>query len=110
MANRPILRLLDSRPACRKKGTPANFPRPQGTGCRQQGQRFRHEFERLEAALVHDDVAFELRQDPFGIAPERALVFVTAVPIGNFGRAARLVGLEVFSEIELAEDYERRMT
>ncbi|MCY4459226.1 MAG: hypothetical protein OXC26_02320 [Albidovulum sp.] len=106
MTNRPILRLFDSRPARRKKGAPAKFPRPQGTGHYQQCRRFRHEFERLEAAFVRNDAAFELRQDPFGIAPERALEFVTAVPIGDFGRAARLVGLEVLSEIELVEDYE----
>ena len=106
MTDRPILRLPNSRPASRKTGTPARFPRPRGAGRRRQGHRFRHEFERLEAALARDDAALELRRDPFGIAPERALVFVTAVPIGNFARAARLVGLEVLSEIELEEDYE----
>ena len=87
-------------------GAPARFPRPRGAGRRRQGQRFRQEFERLETALARDDAAFELRRDPFGIAPERALVFVTAVPIGDFARAARLVGLEVLSEIELDEDYD----
>ncbi len=46
-----------------------------------------------------------LRRDPGGIAPERALVFVTAVPIANFVRAAQLVGLEVLAEIDLDEDY-----
>ena len=43
---------------------------------------------------------------PLALHPERALVFITAVPIGDFGRAARLVGLEVLSEIELEEDYD----
>ena len=47
-----------------------------------------------------------MRSDPFGIAPERALVFISAVRIGNFARAARLVGLEVLSEIELDDDYD----
>ena len=46
-----------------------------------------------------------LRRDPGGIAPERALVFVAAVPIANFVRAARLVGLEVLAELDLDEDY-----
>ena len=87
-------------------GPPARFPRPRGTGRRGQGERFRREFERLENALARDDAALELRRDPFGIAPERALVFVTAVPIGDFARAARLVGLEVLSEIELDDDYD----
>ena len=86
-------------------GPPARFPRPRGVGRHQQGQRFRLEFERLEAALSREDATLVLRYDPFGIAPERALVFVTAVPIGNFARAARLVDLEVLSEIELEEDY-----
>lgn len=57
-------------------------------------------------ALAGDDAALELRCDPFGVAPERALVFVTAVSIGDLARAARLVGLEVLSEIELEEDYD----
>ena len=87
-------------------GAPARFPRPRGAGRRRQAQRFRQEFERLETALARDDAALELRRDPFGIAPERALVFVTAVQIGDFARAARLVGLEVLSEIELDEDYD----
>ena len=87
-------------------GAPARFPRPRGAGRHRQGQRFRQEFERLVAALARDDAALELRRDPFGIAPERALVFVTAVPIGDFARAARLVGLEVLSEIELDDDYD----
>ncbi len=87
------------------KDSPARFPRPRGTGRRRQGERFRQEFDRLEAALARGDAALELRKDPFGIAPERALVFVTAVPIADFARATRLVGLEVLSEIELEEDY-----
>ena len=106
MTERSILRLPDSRPSRRMTGAPARFPRPRGAGHRHQGQRFRHEFERLEAALARDDATLELRRDPVGIAPERALVFVTAVPISHFPPAARLVGLEVLSEIELEEDYE----
>src|SRR5690606_8964017 len=42
-----------------------------------------------------------------GIAPERALVFVTAGSVSNFARVAREAGLEIFSEEELeaVEDY-----
>lgn len=105
MNERPILRLPDSRPTRRITGPPARFPRPRGVGRHQQGQRFRQQFERLETALAGADVTLILRQDPFGIAPERAIVFVTAVPIGNFVRAARLVDLEVLSEIGLGTDY-----
>ena len=106
MTDRPILRLPNSRPVRRLTGAPARFPRPRGVGRYQQGQRFRQQFERLEAALAREDATLELRRDPFGIAPGRALVFITAVPIGDFARAARLVGLEVLSEIELEEDYD----
>ena len=106
MTDRPILRLPDSRPARRIPGGAARFPRPRGAGRRRQGERFRQEFDRLEATLAREDAALELRQDPFGIAPERALVFVTAVAIADFARAARLVGLEVLSEIELDDDYD----
>lgn len=42
-----------------------------------------------------------LREDPIGIAPERALVFVTAGSISGFARAAEKVGLELFAEVEI---------
>ena len=105
MTDRPILRLPDSRPARRLTGNPARIPQPRGAGYVRQGQRFRPVFARLEAAFAGDDATLELRGDPFGIAPERALVFVSAVRISDFARAARLVGLEVLSEIELDDDY-----
>ena len=69
-----------------------------------QGRRLSAQFDRLEAAFADEDPDVVLRQDPGGIAPERALVFVTALPISNFIRAARLVGLEVLAELEL-DDY-----
>ena len=40
-----------------------------------------------------------------GSPPSALLVFVTAVPISNFVRAARLVGLEVLAELDPDEDY-----
>lgn len=106
MTDRSILRLPSPRPTRRKPGSPARAPRPKGAEFRQQGQRFNHEFERLQSALDREDAAVELRRDPFGIAPERALVFVTAVSISDFARAARLVNLEIISEIELEDDYQ----
>ena len=106
MTDRPLLRLPNPRPTRRLTGAPAKVPRPQGADRRHQAQRFGHEFARIEVALAGEDPTLELRRDPFGIAPERALVFVTAVPIGDFTRAARLVGLEVLSEVELEDDYD----
>jgi len=64
------------------------------------------QFDRLEAAFAEEDPEVILRRDPGGIAPERALVFVTAVPISDFVRAARLVGLEVLAELDLDDDYD----
>ena len=81
-------------------------PQPKGAGPRQQGQRFNYEFERLQAALASGDATVILRSDPFGIAPERALVFVTAVPIRDFARSARLVQLEIISEFDLEVDHQ----
>ncbi len=71
----------------------------------QQANRFSPQFNRLEAALSSRNARIELRRDPFGIAPERAIVFVTAVPISNFARAAQRVNLGVLLEYELGDDY-----
>ena len=106
MTDRPILRLPNSRPARRLTGRPARVPQPRGAGHARQVQRFRREFARLEAAFAGDNATLELRSDPFGIAPERALVLVSAVRIGDFVRVARLVGLEVLSEVELDDGYD----
>lgn len=105
MTDRPILRLPNARAAPRLTGAPANIPSPRPTGRQAQGARFREHFDRLEQALGGDDAEVVLRQDPAGIAPERALVFVTAVPIARFIPAAEAIGLEVFSEVDL-DDYE----
>lgn len=105
MTDRPILRLPNARSAPRLTGRPANIPSPRPSGRQAQGARFRDQFDRLDHALAGDDAGVVLRQDPAGIAPERALVFVTAVPIAQFIRAAETIGLEVFSEVEL-DDYE----
>ena len=106
MADRPILGLPNPRPARRLTGSQAWIPRPGGATHDQQANRFNQEFNRLKAALVRPDAGVELRRDPFGIAPERALVFVTAAPINNFARAAQRVNLGVHLEFELGDDYE----
>ena len=105
MTDRPILRLANGRVARRGAGQPDRRPRPRSQGAVGQGRRLGAQFNRLEAALAEEDPDVVLRRDPGGIAPERALVFVTAVPIANFVRAARLVGLEVLAELDLDDDY-----
>ena len=105
MTDRPILRLASGRVARRGAGQQDRRPRPRSRGAPAQGRRLGAQFDRLAAALAEEDPDVVLRRDPGGIAPERALVFVTAVPITNFVRAARLVGLEVLAELDLDEDY-----
>ena len=106
MVDRPILGLHNPRRVRRLTRSQAWVPRPEGAPHDQQANRFNQEFDRLEAALVRPDAEIELRRDPFGIAPERALVFVTAAPINNFARAAQRVNLGVYLEFELGNDYE----
>ena len=103
MVDRPILRFPDPVPSERRTGVPRSPPRPQGPGRVRQGRRFQATFDGLAAALASDDPEFVLREDPAGIAPERALVFITAERVQNFARAAQDVGLEVFAETELEE-------
>lgn len=107
MVERPILRFPDPVNATRPTGSPRVPPSPSGPGQARQGERFQATFDRLSAALAGDDPLVALRQDPTGIAPERALVFVTAGSVSNFAKVAREAGLEVFSEEELEslEDY-----
>ena len=103
MADRPILRLIRSAPAARLKGKPRSMPHPGGPGRRVQRERFEASFERLNNALGGDNPMLELRQDPAGIAPERALVFVTAASIQGFARVAKDLGIEIFSELDLED-------
>ena len=105
MTDRPILRLANARPARRKTGSQTRLRRPRSRGAEAQARRLGAHFDRIEAALAGEDSEVVLRSDPGGIAPERALVFVTAVPIADFVRAANLVGLEVIAEVDLDEDY-----
>lgn len=106
MTDRPILRLPNGQAEARLKGRQDKRPRPRGIGSQGQGARFGEQFDQLEAALTGEDSDVVLRQDPNGIAPERALVFETIVPIADFKRAADRLNLEVLIESNLDEDYE----
>lgn len=105
MTDRPILRLSEAGRADRLPGRQDKRPRPRGGGSQGQGARFSEQFDRLEEALTGEDADVVLRQDPTGIAPERALVFETIVPIADFKRAADQIQLEVLIESSL-DDYE----
>tara|TARA_R110002167_G_scaffold94784_1_gene252773 strand:+ start:12817 stop:15429 length:2613 start_codon:yes stop_codon:yes gene_type:complete len=101
MTDRPILRLPEAGRETRLPGRQDKRPRPRGGGSQGQGARFGEQFDRLEEALTGEDADVVLRQDPTGIAPERALVFETIVPIADFKRAADQIQLEVLIESNL---------
>ncbi len=105
MVNRPILRFPNPARSSRRTGAQRAQPRQRGPGRPSQGRRFQATFDRLAAAFNNVDPDFALRQDPTGIAPERALVFITAGNVQNFARAAQAIGLEIFAETDL-EDIE----
>ncbi|MBV1886426.1 MAG: S8 family serine peptidase [Parvibaculaceae bacterium] len=108
MTDRPILRLPSGGIERRQPGRPDKRRRPRGGGRQGQNAHFEDLFARLEDALAEDDSELILRQDPSGIAPERALVFETIVPITNFKKAADSINLEVLIESDLDDDYEVR--
>ena len=103
MANRPIVRFPNSTHSVRLTGKPKNPPKVTGPSRSDQGQRFQPIFNRLAEAFDSDNPEFVLRHDPAGIAPERALVFVTAGNIQNFLRSAKKVDLEVVVETDIDE-------
>lgn len=106
MTDRPILRLPEPRPDVRLPGTADRRRRPQGLGRQGQSARFGDEFARLDAAFRGENAEVLLRQDPSGIAPERALVFETVVSITRFQNAAANAGFELLIEDPLGDDYE----
>lgn len=106
MTDRPILRLPDPNPTQRLKGNQDKRRRPRGVGRQGQEARFGDAFKRLEEAFQGEAPDVLLRQDPSGIAPERALVFESILPIQNFQKAAARIGFELLIEDRLDDDYE----
>lgn len=105
MVQRSIIRFPNPTPTHRPKATsPSIPPKPKGPGRGLQKERFAPTFNRLTEVLNKPDAEVELKSDPFGIAPERTLVFITAGSIQNFARAAQNVGLNVISELEFDTD------
>lgn len=81
---------------------PRSYGRPPQTvfpGRKRQVQRIGPIFQRLQKVLNRDPL--DIRLDPAGIAPERALVFEIAGSIDSFHKAiSRVDGLEFFHEEE----------
>ena len=107
MVERSILRIPEPTNSHRRRRRSRFSPPLKSPGVQAQRQRFQATFISLSEALGQADPIPELRQDPSGIAPERALVFVAAGSIQRFVQAARTIGFEVFSEAELEglDDY-----
>ena len=112
MVDRQILRFPSPTASTRTKPASRFAPTPKGFDKDKQQQRFQPIFERLVVAFDNPNPDFILKQDPTGIAPERALVFETAGRIQDFTRVAKSIGLEVITEIDmeifedLPEDFE----
>jgi len=70
-----------------------------------QRDRLGPAFQRLRNVFDRDGDPLSLREDPLGIAPERALVFEVAGSIGDFSAAvARIGGLDFLADEEMIFD------
>lgn len=73
-------------------------PRPRLPSRQRQGERLGGKFERLRR-LSDTQGALSLQEDPFGIAPERALVFEVAGQIQDiFGAVRKIRGLDFLGD------------
>ncbi len=104
MAERPILRLLESpADAPRKKGGRGGPRLPTGPGRSGQEARLGHKMQRIGEALSGGQPLVQLREDPSAMVPERTLAFEVGADIKDFVRRADEVGLEVLGAVELEE-------
>lgn len=93
---------------------PGHDRRPRGSGGggsiqtpsrARQRERLGPTFQRLQDVFDQDRDPVTLREDPLGIAPERALVFELAGSIGDFSAAvAQIGGLDFLADEELILD------
>lgn len=97
MSDFPLLPLPE---AFRGDPPDSNFPPPPPhlPSRQRQGERLGDKFERLRR-LSDTQGALSLREDPFGIAPERALVFEVAGQIQDiFGAVRKIKGLDFLGD------------
>ena len=100
MAEFPLLPIPTPEPDQRPPGSGggSNLRLP---GRARQGQRLEPVFQRLRNVFDEERDPLTLREDPAGIAPERALVLEVASTIDEFHNAARSVpGLELLGDEE----------
>ena len=101
MAEFPLLPLpapqTDQRPAGPRGGSGPRLPSRQ-----RQGERLQPVFQRLQDVFDNSRDSVALRDDPAGIAPERALVFEVAGSVDEIARAVdRIQGLEFLGDEEI---------
>lgn len=102
MADFPFLPLSPPRVGSCPKGQGRPISGPRHPSRRRQGERFGPVFQRLANVLDSDQDPLTLRNDPMGLAPERALVFEIAGSLDNFAAATqRITGLEYLGEDEI---------
>ena len=102
MAEFPLLPLPPPRTGPRLTGPPIYVPPPEHPSRERQGERFGPVFQRLANVLDSDQDPLTLRNDPMGLAPERALVFEIAGSLSDFAAATQQIpGLEYLGEDEI---------
>lgn len=97
----PFLKLPTPTKVQPPKGRQQYRAKPTKLSADRQGQRLGRKFGQLDRALSNGG-GLELREDPYGIAPERALVFEVAQPFPKILNAIRKIpDLELLLEDEL---------
>ncbi len=105
MADFPLLPLPVPRVGSRPKGQGYPIFGPKHPSPQRQGERFGPVFQRLANVLDSGQDPLTLRNDPIGLAPERALVFEIVGLLDNFSAAIqRIPGLEYLGEDETEFD------
>lgn len=102
MVDYPLLPAPKPTPDLRPKGPGGGGQNMRRPSRRRQEQRLGPIFERLQHTFDNGRDPIALREDPTGIAPERALVFEVAGSIRDFHGAVRQIpGLHYLSDEEL---------
>lgn len=103
MTERPLIAIKREEDVDRQ-GKRKPFPPPARPAQDKQVGKFSPKFERLGEILSRPNASLELRDDPTGIAPDRALVFEVVSSMTDFAQLAKSAGLEFLGSFD--EEYE----
>ncbi|TIH12449.1 hypothetical protein D0S45_17990 [Marinifilum sp. JC120] len=103
MTEKPLLWMTREENIQRPKRKPIFRPvnRPEH---QRQLNKFSPKFSRLGSVLSKPNARLELKDDPTGIAPDRALVFEVVGLLSDFAKTAKSAGLEFLGSFE--EEYD----